>query len=333
MDIHKLTMEIMGNQNIIKRTHCANKSMNQIKEDEYCFYKDRITELIEELLKQDVDFNSKICKDVSTSFNTFVENCIKYFKLIDTNDLLQSEYTESFSCVKTEEEKEKEAMEELELLGLDNISYENANKAIMKKVKCDMNNFIKRTKTQKPSYYFPKQKEINLQSDVLKNKSIHTVINTPLVMNDVEQCELNGENTYVLINELDNNLTDNATNFDDILAMSSPPYICPLGDSFCNNNDDTSNREDIQDEPPTETEKTNENIIPINIIENIVMEMVKDTMLQTVQELKDKEPINETFPQEQSDTITQPKSGKKKNKKRGKKQQTHEPNTSLQLNI
>jgi hypothetical protein len=372
MDIHRITMEIMGNPQVIKRTDSSNM-LTTLYEDESEFYSERIIELTEELLKRDMDFKSRIWKDVSTSFNYYVDNCIKYFKMTDTTDLLQSEYNELCS-VKTEEEKEKEAMDQLELLGLDNISYDNANRAIMRNVKCDMTNFIKRTKSQKPSFYFPKQKEINLQCESLKNKSIHTAMNVPLVVNENENCELNGENTYVVINDLNSivNVPNVSVNeLDDILVPSSPPYAGLLGDAL-----DCKNREHISDErdeiiymsigmsePPNHNMSqeeipsiNNDTIITRQVVEEIVMGLVQDNMLQNIHELQEntlheRENIQiseEIIPQKLKEIqepqfiveknveelpITQ-KSGKKKNKGKGKKKKGEENiSSSLHINI
>jgi hypothetical protein len=356
MDIHRITMEIMGNPQVIKRTDSSNV-LTCLYEDESDFYRERIIELTEELLKRDMDFKSRIWKDVSTSFNYYVDNCIKYFKMIDTTDLLQSEYNELCS-VKTEEEKEKEAMEQLELLGLDNISYDNANKAIMRNVKCDMTNFIKRTKSQKPSFYFPKKKEINLQCDSLKKKSIHSAINVPLVVNENENCELIGENTYVVINDLNtivNNDKISVNEFDDIFSSSSiPPYVGHTIEVECNKKEDpislettsnvnyinVKNIDDSNKSIETITEEINENIIPIEVVEDIVMGLVHDNMLQNLQELKDKEEpsdstiVSETLEISKENIIFPQKSGKKKNKGKGKKKKGEETiSSSLQVDI
>lgn len=360
MDIHRITMEIMGNQHLIKGNESSNV-LNCVDAEEYSFYSERIIELTEELLKRDLYVESRIWKDVSTSFNHYVDNCIKYFKMTDTTDLLQSEYNELY-IVKTEEEKEKEAMDQLELLGLDNISYENANKSIMRNVKCDMTNFIKRTKSQKPSFYFPKQKEINLQCESLKNKSIHGIINIPLVVNESEQCELTGENTYVVIKDLNNIVNE----FDEIISSSSPPYVGLLGDALEYEKGDHISCEDYgttkmevgKTEDATHirsheeiTTHINDTIIPRQVVEEIVMGLVHNNMLQTLQEheldvLQEKEikSISEEIIPEpvvcdksleniKELPITQ-KSGKKKNKGKGKKKNIEENiSSSLHINI
>lgn len=360
MDIHRITMEIMGNPQVIKRTDSSNV-LTSSYEDESEFYSERIIELTEELLKRDMDFKSRIWKDVSTSFNYYVDNCIKYFKMTDTTDLLQSEYNE-LCIVKTEEEKEKEAMDQLELLGLDNISYANANRAIMRNVKCDMTNFIKRTKSQKPSFYFPKQKEINLQCESLKNKSIHTAINLPLVVNENENCELNGENTYVVINDLNSivNVPNISVNeFDDIQLSSSPPYVGLLGDASgdetrdhisCNRDATVGMSEDPNHNSSQEEiiSINNDTIIPRKIVEELVMELVQDNMLQNIHELKENIAMSEDIITKPLQEIQEPKvivetiveelpiiqkSGKKKNKGKGKKKKVEENISSLHINI
>ena len=107
--------------------------------------------------------------DVEYAFNNYVNSCVHYFRAIDSNDILQTEYT-SFNELST--------LDGL-ILGLeddDTTSKEEADKLMMRSINISnpsLDHFITRKITKKPEQMIlPKQKDINLSDPILKNKGV-----------------------------------------------------------------------------------------------------------------------------------------------------------------
>ena len=58
------------------------------------FYRKRITALTKDMLKGDIPENSYI----KTIYETYVNGLIKYFKMVDTSDIIQQQYVEDASA-------------------------------------------------------------------------------------------------------------------------------------------------------------------------------------------------------------------------------------------
>jgi hypothetical protein len=110
--------------------------------------------------------------DVEYAFDNYVNTCIQYFKTIDSNDIIQTEYN-SFAGIATLSN----------INGLDDDDdaddfqcKEDADKLLMRSIsisKSSLDNFVTKKLTKKAQdMILPKQKDINLTDPILKTKGV-----------------------------------------------------------------------------------------------------------------------------------------------------------------
>jgi hypothetical protein len=175
MDIDKITLQYLSNS---KNKNILNNQNNQnhINEDDLSFYKHRITNLTNELLTNLE--NNNIDVDTKQSFLIYVNACIKYFKLSDTNTIIQQEHL----CVLNSEQLSSDP----DNTPLYNNNNNNNIQDNSKQITYNIDNFIIRNKPNKkliPQIILPKQKDININTTDLRYKidipSINDVTNIP----------------------------------------------------------------------------------------------------------------------------------------------------------
>ncbi len=148
---NQLTLTYLSNPQYVGNL----KKNEKIGPDKYeqRFYRKRILSLHKEMLKGAVpDINIKRIHD------NYVFSLINYFKMIDKKDILQEEYSE----LKTENRKAN-----------DNFNVDSVNNLLIEQniKNPTLDNFVKKIKlVEDPSP--PKQKNINLKADKLRNKGI-----------------------------------------------------------------------------------------------------------------------------------------------------------------
>ncbi len=136
------------------------------------FYRKRITSLTKEMLKGDIPENSYI-KHI---YETYVNELIKYFKMIDTSDIIQKQYEE-------EQEAKTDTLEtilEEELEIIDNkkeitINSSSMNNCMMRKIQNipSLDNFvIKLNDETKETRIIPVILDVNLKEPSLKKKGV-----------------------------------------------------------------------------------------------------------------------------------------------------------------
>jgi len=171
--INQITLDCLLNKKMYN-TQIKNKKTKQINHEERKFYRKRIYNLFKDMISENSPDN--LLLDVKYAYENYINATINYFKIIDSNDIIQGEH-------------DSETNEDLETngeLGKD-ISYnsvEAADAILMRSVKMEiptLDKYIKRTKTKplndQPRLIIPKQKEINLNDPQLKNKGIKNNIN------------------------------------------------------------------------------------------------------------------------------------------------------------
>ena len=136
------------------------------------FYRKRIFSLTKELLltKEKPDF---LFPDVEYAFDNYVNSCIQYFKTIDSNDIIQNEYS---SFVGIAALSNITGLADDDAYDEDFQSKEDADKLLMRSInisKSSLDNFVKTKLTKKAEeMVLPKQKDINLADPILKTKGV-----------------------------------------------------------------------------------------------------------------------------------------------------------------
>jgi hypothetical protein len=164
--INQVTLDCLINKNQYNKC-LFNKTEKLNNRKDKKFYRKRIFSLTKELLLSK-EKPENLLPDVEYAFNNYVNSCIHYFKAIDSNDIIQTEYS-SFNEITT--------LDGL-ILGLedDTTCKEEADKLLMRSINISnpsLDYFVKRIITKKPEdMILPKQKDINLSDPILKNKGV-----------------------------------------------------------------------------------------------------------------------------------------------------------------
>ncbi len=167
--INKITLDFLINkeyQNYLLKNKNLCQSINNINKKDQKFYKKRIYNLTRLLL---TDSEENIPSDIKYAFNNYMKLCINNFKVIDNNDIIQEDYkniTQDLLNELVDEIDENNIKKEKE----------ESDKLLMRKINTSdysLDKFIKRKMIKVPDEMFiPKQKEINLQDPILRNKGI-----------------------------------------------------------------------------------------------------------------------------------------------------------------
>lgn len=161
--LNQITLDCLLNKTMFNK-HLRNTQTSQINKEDRKFYRKRIHHLFTNII------NGKppqdLAPDVKYAYETFVKNAIQYFKTVDSNDAIQSEYNGfDFSL--------DASSSEIPTVSLGDY---NADSLLMRSIKLDvptLDKYVKRKNT-KPSekIILPQQKVINLQSPELKLKGV-----------------------------------------------------------------------------------------------------------------------------------------------------------------
>jgi len=165
--INQITIDYLINKDLYAK--CVNKQV--IKENnkkDKRFYRKRISSLIKELLLGESPAN--VTPDVKYAFDNFAKTCIQYFKMIDSADIIQEDYTTII---------EHENLSKLDnILGADALNQDEANKLMMRSINMPaltMADFVTKTHiTQLDKIVLPKERNLNLTDPLLKKKGIKT---------------------------------------------------------------------------------------------------------------------------------------------------------------
>ena len=169
--VNQVTLDCLLNKHQYNK-YLFNKTEKVSNRKDKKFYRKRIFSLTKELLltKERPEF---LFPDVEYAFDNYVNSCIQYFKTIDSNDIIQNEYS-SFVGIATlsnitglaDDDADDEAFQ----------CKEDADKLLMRSInisKPSLDNFVKTKLTKKAEeMVLPKQKDINLADPILKTKGV-----------------------------------------------------------------------------------------------------------------------------------------------------------------
>jgi hypothetical protein len=160
--VNQLTIDCLLNKDLINK-HIKNKQSKKENKEDIKFYKKRIYNLFKEIITGNSP--DDLLPDVKYAYSNFLNASISYFKTVDNNDIIQSEYKDmDFSP---------------EICCTDNdISGNviNADKLLMRSIKIDaptLDKYVTRVITKKKEeIILPKQRNINLNDPEFKNKGL-----------------------------------------------------------------------------------------------------------------------------------------------------------------
>ena len=164
--INQITLDYLINKDLYAK--CVTKQVvhENTKKDKR-FYRKRISSLIKDLLLGESPEN--VTPDVKYAFDNFAKTCIQYFKMIDSTDIIQEDYT-------TIIENENLAKLDNILGGTDELNQDDANQLMLRSINITaqtMDKFITKTNiTQLDKIVLPKERNINLTDPLLKKKGI-----------------------------------------------------------------------------------------------------------------------------------------------------------------
>jgi hypothetical protein len=180
--VNQVTLECLMNKDTYKK-YVATKKKSVVNKKDQKFYRRRILSLTKELLYPEESTTTTPTPTPTTNpttktkptptindpnivglFQIYSKACIEYFKSLDTNDIIQDDYSTltpdtnemSPEDIKTQAEIDKQFM-----------------RSIHVKEAATLDKFVKRsTPAPKEDPILPKQKDINLRDPALKNKGI-----------------------------------------------------------------------------------------------------------------------------------------------------------------
>jgi hypothetical protein len=161
--LNQVTLDCLLNKEMYN-AHLKNTKTQQVNKEERKFYRKRTFNLFKEIING--KFPENLSPDVKYSFDKFVNSTIHYFKTIDNNDIIQSEYKDiDFSSNN----------EMIDCSANLSDSYE-ADLLLIRSIKINtptLDKYVTKTLTKKrEEIIFPTQKEINLSSPDLKYKGL-----------------------------------------------------------------------------------------------------------------------------------------------------------------
>ena len=176
--INQITLDCLLNKKMYN-SQIKNNKTKQINHEERKFYRKRIYNLFKDMISENSPNN--LLLDVKYAYENYINATINYFKIIDSNDIIQGDHDD-------EANEHLEANEDILTIEKDisHNSVEAADSILMRSIKITteiptLDKYIKRSKTKplndQPRLIIPKQKEINLNDPQLKNKGIKNNIN------------------------------------------------------------------------------------------------------------------------------------------------------------
>ena len=157
--INQVTIDYLLNIN----NKYLTKKENKENKEEIKFYKKRIYNLFKEIITGNSP--NDLLPDVKYAYSNFLTESIRYFKTVDNNDIIQSEY------------KDMEFPPEIGC-NVNDVSGNvvDADKLLMRSIKIDvptLDKYVTRISTKKKEeIILPKQKDINLNDPEFKIKGL-----------------------------------------------------------------------------------------------------------------------------------------------------------------
>ena len=164
--VNQVTLNCLLNKQMFSK-HVRSEKSKQLNKEDIKFYRKRFFNLFKEIISSKPP--KDLLPDVKYAYDTFLNSTIHYFKTIDKNDIIQSEYNDienlEHSCVYFTQD-----------LSLNMTRNVEADKLLMRSIKTDiptLDKYVKKTLVKKNNeIILPKQKEINLKDPILKIKGL-----------------------------------------------------------------------------------------------------------------------------------------------------------------
>jgi hypothetical protein len=161
-------------QQIIKQQKEIKSASNK---SDIKFYRKRITSLTKDMLKGEIPDNSYI----KSIYETYVNGLIKYFKMVDTSDIIQKQYNDDVTQY-TEEHVSKENIEsniesniEDDINTIKEVSIDKADDLLMRRISgpSTLDNFVIKTDNTNPdTRIIPVILDVDLKEPSLKKKGV-----------------------------------------------------------------------------------------------------------------------------------------------------------------
>ena len=176
--VNQVTLECLMNKDTYKK-YVATKKKSVVNKKDQKFYRRRILSLTKELLyPEETTATTPITTTTSAATKTTINDpnilglfqiyskaCIEYFKTLDTNDIIQDDYS-TLTTTGTHEMSPEDIKTQAEI-------DQQFMRSIRVKEPTTLDKFVKRSTTApKEDPILPKQKDINLRDPELKNKGI-----------------------------------------------------------------------------------------------------------------------------------------------------------------
>jgi len=169
--INQITLNCLMNKQQYER-YLASKVSKSVKDEDKKFYRKRIYCLTKDLLLK-TEEPDNLLPDVKYAFDQYVKSCIHYFKVLDSNDIVQEQYKELDDHDNKPDDKPDNILEEVleNPLNINDINDINDSKeeSSVRLIKSFYNPFDEFF-SPKDQIILPKQREMNLQDPSLMNK-------------------------------------------------------------------------------------------------------------------------------------------------------------------
>ena len=165
--VNQITLDCLLNKEMYSK-HLRSKKTKQENKEGRKFYRKRSYNLFKEMISGNIP--EDLPPDVKYAYDNFINSTIHYFKTIDNNDIIQSEYKDVDIQLHT-------CSESCTDLSANLTSSLEADKLLLRSIKIDvptLDKYVKRTYTKKKetTLILPQQREINLNDPELKNKGL-----------------------------------------------------------------------------------------------------------------------------------------------------------------
>jgi hypothetical protein len=165
--VNQVTLDCLLNKQMYGN-YLRSKEVKQQNKEDIKFYRKRAYNLFKEMINRNDP--EDLLPDVKYAYDNFINSTIHYFKTIDRNDIIQSEYKDVDIPLQV-------CSSEVPDSSANFVSSIEADKLLLRLVKIDvptLDKYVTRTRVyrKKETIIFPKQREINLNDLELKNKGL-----------------------------------------------------------------------------------------------------------------------------------------------------------------
>jgi len=170
--VNQVTLDCLLNKQMYN-SQIRSKKTKQINKEDRKFYRKRIFNLFKEIINENIP--EDLSPDVKYAYDNFMNTTIQYFKTIDNNDIIQSEYKDVIFSLDNSSNICMDCSDNLQTSSLKTSNLE-VDLLLTRSIKLEvptLDKYVTRTRTKKKEeIILPKQKDINLNDPYLKTKGI-----------------------------------------------------------------------------------------------------------------------------------------------------------------